>query len=99
MVSVVKVLGTVNPYVLRLRLVPSPLIVGTARSMSPLLLLLTIVELVANSCIIHRRTHNCLESVIMPGDFQIVGDDALNSIIVSHNLNLVDHSVLGCPRT
>ena len=34
----------------------------------------------------------------MPGDFQIVGDDALNSIIVSHNLNLVDHSVLGCPR-
>ena len=35
----------------------------------------------------------------MPGDFQIVSDDALNSIIVPHNLNLVDHSVLGCPST
>ena len=97
--SVVKILGTVNPNVLRLLLVPSPLVVGTARSMPSLLLLLTIVELVANSCIIHRRAHNCLESVIMPCDFQIVGDNAFNSIVVAHDLNLVDHSVLGCPRS
>ena len=35
----------------------------------------------------------------MPRDFQIVGDNAFNSIIMAHDLNLVDHSILGCPRS
>lgn len=33
----------------------------------------------------------------MPSDFQIISNDAFNSIIVAHDLYLVDNSVLGWP--
>lgn len=97
-VSVVRVLGTMDPDVLGLLLLPSALVVAPARRVSPLLLL-AIVELVADACVVHRRAHNGLESVVVPGDSQVVGDDAFDPVVVPHDLDLVDDAVARGPRS
>ena len=56
--------------------------------------LLTLVELVADSCVVDWTTLDVLESVVMTIYFQIIGDYVLNSIVVTHHVYSVYNTKL-----
>ena len=55
-------------------------------------LLMARVELIANAAVLHARASDVREPVVVPLDFQRVGDDRLHPVVVAHDLNLVDDS-------
>jgi hypothetical protein len=59
-----------------------------------LLLLLAHVELVADALVVHVLKHNLRKPVVVPTDFECVGNDGLNSVVVTHDFNLTNHTLL-----
>jgi len=57
-------------------------------------ILLALVKLIADSSILHACTHKLLESVIMTINFECICNDILNSIVMTNNLNFVNHPEL-----
>ena len=57
-------------------------------------ILLALMELIADSSVLHACTHKLLESVIMTINFQSISNDVLYSIVMTNNFNLVNHTKL-----
>lgn len=56
--------------------------------------LMTLMELVAYTRIIHLAKLHYLESIVMPIDFHSIADYVLQTVVVAQDFDLVDDSVL-----
>jgi hypothetical protein len=56
--------------------------------------LLARVELVTNAIVLHPRADNILEPIVVTLDFESSSDNGLHSVVVAHDLNLVDDAIL-----
>ena len=63
-----------------------------------LLLLPALMELVANSLIVHLGECNLLKPIVMTLDFQGVRNYCLHPVVMAVNFDTVDHSRLACLR-
>jgi hypothetical protein len=63
-------------------------------SVLPWYVLLALMELVANSSILHTCTNKLLESIIMPINFQRICYDVLYPIVMSYNFDFINYTEL-----
>ena len=68
---------------------PAPLVVSLV---GWLRLLMARIELIADTAVLHARADYVGEPVVVALDFQRVGDDRLNPVVVSHHLYLIDYA-------
>ena len=52
------------------------------------------VELVADSIVLHTGADDVLKAIVVTLDFESARDDGLHPVVVAHDLNLVNDSVL-----
>ena len=68
---------------------PAPLVMSLV---GWLRLLMARIELIADTAVLHARADYVREPVVVALDFQRVGDDRLNPVVVSHHLYLIDYA-------
>jgi hypothetical protein len=57
-------------------------------------LLMTVVELVANTLVVHLTEDNLLKAIVVTTYLNLIGHHVFNSVVVPHNLNLANHALL-----
>ena len=68
---------------------PAPLVVSLVGWLG---LLMARIELIADTAVLHAGADYVREPVVVALDFQRVGDDRLNPVVVSHHLDLIDYA-------
>ena len=58
------------------------------------MLLLAVVELVADTLIVHLREDDLLEPVVVATDLELICNHILNPVVMSHDFDLANHSLL-----
>ena len=71
-----------------------PLMLVVVSMLTLPLQLMTLVELVADTCVIYWATLNMLKSIVVPIDFQVVCNYLFDSVVVAHHIYYVHDAKL-----